>query len=285
MSAGPPRPVDEPPAHYVGGRNLPVAIGVGVVLGAVLISAIFWHPGAMLALIGGLIAAAVVESGRTLEGHDQRLDVPLLLVGCLTIIGGAYVAGVNGMMFGLVVLFLGTVMLPLVDGDRFSLVRRLGRNVFFGMWVAFNASFAVLLVADDNIVASAGALLVIGSAVFTDVFAFACGVAFGSRAVAPRVSPNKTWEGLIGGVILTSALAAFVIPMISDVYAPVTAAVVAAACGTAGFFGDLVESMVKRDLGIKDFGAILPGHGGILDRVDGILLALPVGYYLLLFLL
>jgi phosphatidate cytidylyltransferase len=72
---------------------------------------------------------------------------------------------------------------------------------------------------------------------------------------------------------------ALVLPLFGDAFTPVTAAVVVLVCGAGSFIGDLTESMIKRDLGVKDLGSVLPGHGGVLDRVDGILIALPVGYY------
>lgn len=284
MSAGPPRP-EEAPRHQVGGRNIYVAVAVGVVLFVVMITAIFSHPLALTALIGVLLVVAIVESGRTLEDHDQRIDVSLLLIVAAITLSATYLYGPEdadkGQVLGVAALFIGTVFAPIVDGDRGGLMRRMGRNAFFGLWIVFNASFAIRLNLPDTTDASVATIAVIGSAVVTDIGAFAFGVSMGKRKVAPRLSPNKTWEGLVGGVATTGVLGAIILPLIGDRFDPLTAFAVCAVSGLAGFFGDLTESMVKRDLGIKDFGTVLPGHGGILDRVDGILLALPAGFYTL----
>jgi phosphatidate cytidylyltransferase len=94
------------------------------------------------------------------------------------------------------------------------------------------------------------------------------------------VSPNKTWEGFIGGLVAAASFAAFILPLDGS-SGLLRGAVIGASVGLAGFLGDLIASMVKRDLGVKDLGRMLPGHGGVLDRVDGLLFALPVGYALL----
>ena len=97
------------------------------------------------------------------------------------------------------------------------------------------------------------------------------------------MSPNKTWEGFLGGIIGAALFAAAVLPLDGS-SSVVRGLVVGATVGVAGFLGDLVASMIKRDLGVKDLGRLLPGHGGVLDRVDGLLLGLPVGYALLVLL-
>jgi phosphatidate cytidylyltransferase len=176
------------------------------------------------------------------------------------------------------VLFVGGVLWQLSDPHRRDVVRRLATTVTFGLWIGFLASFAVLLITlpEDGVVATLG---VIGAAVFADIGAYGFGVAFGRHRIAPSVSPNKTWEGFLGGLLVATLLAVLVLPHVSDLFTIASAAALAVLCGTAAFLGDLVESMIKRDLGVKDLGDLLPGHGGVLDRVDGILFALPVGFY------
>jgi phosphatidate cytidylyltransferase len=108
-----------------------------------------------------------------------------------------------------------------------------------------------------------------------DSFAYLCGVSFGKHKLFPRVSPKKTWEGLIGGGVLTISAAAAIAPLFPNltiVYAIVVATIVT----VFGTFGDLFESMLKRSMKIKDTGAILPGHGGLLDRFDSLLFVAPV---------
>lgn len=261
----------------VGGRNLPLAIGVGLALAAVFLASLFWHPAAFAAVVGVLMVIAFVESARVLRGVGLRLETPVLIVATLIMLFGAYQAGHAGQAVGVVVLVLGGMLWMLSDPDRREVVRNLSYTLLFGLWVGFLASFAVLLVNRPTGVIAV--LAVIGAAVLTDIGGYGFGVAFGRHKIAPGVSPNKTWEGLIGGLVVAVVGATVVLPLLDDGFDVIAAAVIAVACGLAGFMGDLVESMIKRDLGVKDLGQVLPGHGGVLDRVDGILLALPVGYY------
>lgn len=113
---------------------------------------------------------------------------------------------------------------------------------------------------------------------FNDVAQYCWGKSLGERKVAPRVSPGKTWAGLIGGVLTTSALAAIIGPLITFLTWPY-ALVAGLLIGVGGFFGDLAMSALKRDIGVKDSGKMLPGHGGILDRVDSLLYAGPLFFH------
>ncbi len=263
------------------GRDLPIAIASGLTLAGIFLGSLFWHPAAFTAVVTVLVVIAVIEVGRVLAGLGLGLSVPVVLVASLTMLAGAYRAGPTGQVVGVLVLFLGAVFWQLADAEREGVVRTVANTMLIGLWVGFLASYAILLVLRDQ-GGDIGTLAVIGGAVFTDIGAYAAGSLFGRHPIAPRVSPKKTWEGLVGGLLTAAILAAIVLPLIGDLFSVVSAVVVAMVVGLAGFLGDLTESMFKRDLGIKDLGALIPGHGGVLDRVDGILLALPVGYYALL---
>lgn len=275
-----PRPDPAPGTsrREVGGRNLPVAIAVGVVLAAIFLGSLFWHPVAFSLLIGVLVALACVEASRVLRTVGVQLEVPVLLVSSAVMLVGAYQARHAGQAVGVAVLFLGVVLWQLSDPHRRDVVRTASATVMFGLWTGYLASYGVLLITrpEAAIVAVIG---VAGAAIFSDIGGYAFGVAFGRRPIAPSVSPNKTWEGFLGGLLVATVLAMIVLPLMSDRFSVLGSAVLALACGSAAFIGDLVESMIKRDLGVKDLGDLLPGHGGVLDRVDGILLALPVGFY------
>lgn len=278
-------PVDGPAAasgqegrRMVGGRNLPLAIAVGVVLALLFVGSLAWHPIAFAAVVATLTNLAYIEAGRVLQGIGIKLEVAVAVVATLVMLFGAYQAGHAGQAVGVGVLVLGGVLSQLSDAQRTDVVRTLAITTLFGLWVGFLASYAVLLVNRP----SAGALVVFAvvfAAICTDIGGYAFGVTLGRHKVAPSVSPNKTWEGLVGGIVTAVAACAVVLPLFGDTFTWESAAVLGAACGAASFVGDLAESMFKRDLGVKDFGDVLPGHGGVLDRVDGILLALPVGYY------
>jgi phosphatidate cytidylyltransferase len=262
----------------VGGRHLPVAIAVGVVLAGIFLGSLFWHPIAFTVVVALLTVVAYVESGRVLRGVGIRLDVAVLVVATWVMLFGAFQARHAGQAIGVVVLLFGAILWQLTDRDRAEVVARLGTTMLFGLWVGFLASYAVLLV-NRPAGGAIAVIAVIGAAVLTDIGGYAFGVAFGRHKVAPSISPNKSWEGLVGGLFVATGIGAALLPLLWDALTPVTAGVIALVCGIASFVGDLTESMFKRDLGVKDLGAVLPGHGGVLDRVDGILLALPVGYY------
>jgi phosphatidate cytidylyltransferase len=267
----------------VGGRNLPVAIAVGVIMAALFLVALFWHPVAFAAVVGVLVCVAYLEADRVLRTVGTPLQVPVLIVSTLLMLFGAFDARHAGQMAGVVALFLGAVVWQLADRDRQNVLPRLSVTLMFGLWVGFLASFAILLVARTE-AGAVGVLAVIGSAILSDIGGYGFGVAFGRRKVAPTVSPNKTWEGLIGGLVLSTAGATLALPLLDERFTLLLAAAIGFTCGLASFVGDLLESLIKRDLGVKDLGGLLPGHGGVLDRVDGVLVALPVGYLVLHFL-
>jgi phosphatidate cytidylyltransferase len=262
----------------VGGRNLPAAIAVGVVLASVFLGTLFWHPAAFTALVAALALMAYVESSRVLRTIDVRIDVPVLAVSTLVMLFGAYQARHAGQAIGVVVLLFGGIAWLLTDTARRDVVRTLATTLLFGLWVGFLASFAVLLVNRPS-GGPVAVLAVAGAAVLTDIGGYAFGVTMGRHRVAPSISPKKSWEGLLGGLAAATVIGAVTLPLLGDLFTPLSAALVVLVCGITSFVGDLTESMLKRDLGVKDLGSILPGHGGILDRVDGILLALPVGFF------
>jgi phosphatidate cytidylyltransferase len=261
-----------------GGRDLPVAIAVGIGLVALVVGALLWHPAAFTVVVGIGAMVAFVELRSVLAGQ-YRVDVPVLVVATAVLLAGAYHARHAGQVLGVLALIAGGFLWHVLDRRRSAVLATVAVTTVLGLWVGFLASFAVLLVMQPGGVTLV--LAVVGAVALADTGAFAAGVVFGRHPVAPRVSPSKTIEGLVGGLVLATVAGALVLPLLDGPFTPVTGAVLAAACAFAGFVGDLVESMVKRDLGVKDLGTVLPGHGGILDRVDGILLALPVGFYVI----
>lgn len=263
----------------VGGRDLPIAIAVGVALAAVFLGSIFWHPLAFTIVVAAFVVIASIEAAAELRRRiGMSTGVPAMVLGGVVTVFGAYRSQHAGQAAGVLVLFVGAILWLLADPDRRDVVANLTMTVLLGIWLGFLGSFGVLLVnrPEDGVVAVLG---VIGAAIFGDIGGYAVGVAVGRTKIAPSVSPNKSLEGLLGGIVVASLLAAVVLPRFGDLFTPLTAVVVAVVSVLAGFLGDLAESMVKRDLGVKDLGNVLPGHGGILDRVDGILMAMPVGFF------
>lgn len=272
----------EPDAGRRGGRNLPAAIAVGVVLAGLFVWSLFTDPLAFTVVVVLVTMFAVWETGTTLATTDHTVARPVLLVAAVTLGGATYVLGPQGQVLGMLVLVLGAFGWELAAAPREGSVGKLSVTVFLGSWIIFLASFAILLVNREP-GGVAAVLAVAGGAIFGDIGAYVVGRLVGRTRIAPTVSPNKTLEGLVGGILTAAVVAWFALPMVDqELFAdPLDGVVIAAVAALAGFFGDLAESLVKRDLGLKDLGRMLPGHGGVLDRIDALLLALPVGYYAL----
>lgn len=265
-----------------GDRDLPVAIGVGVVLVAILIGTVLWSRAAFTALVMALVLVGVVETAREFRSRGVMVSVPVLVVSALVLLVGTHQSGHAGQAVGVVTLFFGAIVWELTDKDRRDVVQRVGATVLLGVWIPFLGSYAVLLHGrgDGGWIAI---IATVGAAVLSDIGAYFIGTRFGERKLAPTVSPGKTWEGVLGGIAVAVTIAVVVLPLLGSepLFGPGTAALFTAVVAGVAVVGDLAESMLKRDLGVKDFGGIIPGHGGVLDRVDAILFALPVGYYLL----
>jgi phosphatidate cytidylyltransferase len=281
-----PSPADpsSPGAHDArtgrrGGRDLRSATIVGVGLLLVLGATLVTPRWTLTALIIVLIVLASVEVSRVLARLGSALHLDVLVVASVIMLLGTHLAGYRGLSVGVVVLVIGSILRSLAERDRRDVVGTLGRTTLFGLWLGGLASFAVLLRATDA--GAEAVLVVVIAAAAGDVFAFLVGSLAGRHRIAPSVSPNKTWEGLAGGLTAAAAAGALLTPLALAGTRAAVGALIGALIALAAFLGDLGESLVKRDLGVKDLGAVLPGHGGVLDRVDGILFALPTGYLLL----
>jgi phosphatidate cytidylyltransferase len=260
------------------GRDLVAATAVGLVLAALLAAVLVLPPVALTVLIGVLLLGAHLELGRLFASLDRPVHVDVLLASTLVLLVATQTLGARGQAIGLGVLTIGALLRSLADRDRRDVLGTVSRTVLLGAWLTGLASYALLLRALDAPIVML--VTVVGAAAVSDTFAYIVGSRLGRHPIAPSVSPNKTWEGFLGGIVAAALFAAVVLPLDASSGA-LRGLVVGATVGVAGFLGDLVASMVKRDLGVKDLGRLLPGHGGVLDRVDGLLLGLPVGYALL----
>ncbi|MDQ3991195.1 MAG: phosphatidate cytidylyltransferase [Actinomycetota bacterium] len=146
----------------------------------------------------------------------------------------------------------------------------------------FLASFALQLLRLPGPAGRDVLLAVVGLTVLYDVCAYAIGSVWGNRALAPSISPRKSWEGVIGATLVLLVVGLSLLPLLDPFRnQPAITVGLALVIAVAATFGDLVESALKRDLGVKDMGSILPGHGGILDRIDSLLFAAPAAWYFL----
>jgi phosphatidate cytidylyltransferase len=268
-----------PPDPVVGreGRDLPAAVAVG--LGLFVLMLIFFKlgPKPALALVTIVVTACAMELYNLLRRVGFRPATLLGLCGTVAIMVATYWRGEAAIPLVLV-LMLATSMLWYMLGvvEARPLVN-VAVTVFGFVWVGVFGSFAALMLKEPH-----GVGLLLGGILITvssDTLGFLAGSQFGRHPLAPEVSPGKTWEGLIlgsiGALIVAGAIVAHIHPWhLSNAMALGVVLVI------AGPIGDLCESMVKRDLHLKDSGTMLPGHGGVLDRMDALLFALPATYYL-----
>lgn len=256
------------------GRNLPAAIRVGAGLLIVLGVALFLVP-PLVALIAGAAAfLGVWEVCRSMEHGGIRVPRLPACIGAALLPMAAFAGGAEALVIGLI-LVCTAVILCRVFGPREGMVLSVMASLFPLAWVAVSLSLAVLLFGTSE--GAAKVLLVILMAVGNDTFGYIAGVLWGKHPMAPRISPKKTWEGfagsMVGSLIVGSLLGAV---LLSSPWWH--SAVLAFFLVIVSALGDFAESMVKRELGVKDMGTLLPGHGGVMDRIDSILFAVPVGY-------
>ncbi|MBK3570392.1 phosphatidate cytidylyltransferase [Streptomyces sp. MBT62] len=267
----PPAPA---PQKKSAGRDLGAAIGVGVGLGAVIIASLF----VVKAVFVGVIAVAVVVGLWELTSRLQERKgikaplVPLAVGGAAMVVAG-YVRGPEGAWVAMALTALAVLVWRMTEPPE-GYLKDVTAGVFAAFYVPFLATFvALMLTADDGAWRVMTFLLL---TVVSDTGAYAVGWRFGTHKLAPRISPGKTREGLFGAVSFAMVAGALCMQFLIDDGSWWQGLVLGLAVAASATLGDLGESMIKRDLGIKDMGTLLPGHGGIMDRLDSLLPTAPV---------
>ena len=259
------------------GRNLPVAIGVGVVLGGLVILTLFTVKATFLLYMGIALAFALTELTSALAKRDINIPAIPVAAGGAAIITCTYWLKPQDALaaLGLTVVAIFAWRLP---GGATGYVKDMTAGVFAAAYLPFLASFvaALLTPADGPRRVLTFVILTISS----DIGGYFAGITAGRHKMAPSISPKKTWEGFAG-----SAAACLIAGWLCVTYLlhghPWQGVLTGAAAVLAATLGDLVESVIKRDLDIKDMGTLLPGHGGVLERLDSLLVAAPVVWFLL----
>ncbi len=267
---------DGKPVGGRAGRNLPAAVAVGVGLGSVVLGSLLYQP-AFLAVIAVAASVGIWEMVRALRSTGANAPLIPLLAGGLLIIGLAWYEGPDSLVLGLVVTILAAIVWRLADGPA-AFRRDLTASILIAVYVPFLLGFGVLLVEPDD--GNRRVLAAVLAVVLSDTGGYAAGVFFGRHKLAPAISPGKTWEGFAGSVLAAALGSAIFLYFALDV--PFTWGLLfGAVISPVAVVGDLAESMLKRDLKIKDMSHLLPGHGGLMDRLDSILFAVPAAYLLL----
>jgi phosphatidate cytidylyltransferase len=259
------------------GRNLPVAIGVGLVLGVGVLLTLYTVKATFLIYMAAAIGLAGWELIRALQVRGIRIALPPLACGCAAIWACAYWLGTRSALAAVALTAIAMIIWRLPGGPA-GYLRDITASVFVLTYLPLMAVFAVLMLASSD---GADRLLVfIAITVCNDIGGYFAGIVFGRHPLVPAISPKKTWEGLAGSLVLCVAVGAVLLPVVLGGRFWQGMIVGVAAVGAATL-GDLTESMIKRDLEIKDMGSFLPGHGGLSERLDSLLINAPVAWLLL----
>jgi phosphatidate cytidylyltransferase len=280
---GPNRPPADTGRHLgPPGADTPQRVVTGVIAAVVAIICFWLGREATLILATAIIGIAAFEFYEALRRAGYHTATLIGLLGCVAIVPVAYdqLTDAFPMMIFLVVAF--TMLWYLFEVMRVRPTINIALTLMVFVWVGCFGAFAGLLLSPPN---GVGYILGVALCVIAyDVVGWFVGSTMGRTALMPRISPNKTVEGLVGGMIACVVMGVVVVSTVDGwkqggfgdgLLLGLVIAIVAP-------LGDLVESMIKRDLGLKDFGAILPGHGGIMDRFDAFVFALPAAYYVAL---
>ena len=266
------------PSPSRAGRNLPAAIAVGVGLIALILGSLYWHKVLFVVLVLATVLVAVDEMIRALRTGGAVIPRIPLFTGTTAMLAAAYFGGPMALLVALAITVLGTIFWRM-PGGSVGFVRDASAGVFLIGYVPLLAGFAILLVQPDAD-GPGRVLTFFAVTVASDVGGYAAGVLFGRHPMAPTISPKKSWEGFTGSALacIGAGIAAVVWLLDGDWWAGAIVGAIAVLTATAG---DLGESMIKRDLGIKDMSNLLPGHGGVMDRLDSLLATAPAVWLVL----
>jgi phosphatidate cytidylyltransferase len=259
------------------GRNLPAAIGVGVGLGVIILCSLLVVRGAFLGIVVLAALVAVWELSNALASSGIRVPVVPVSLGAGAMLVGAWAGGAELLVVAMGLTVLAILVWRMPAGAN-GFVRDVTAGVFVTGYVPLLGAFVVLM-----LVPADGALRVVAfivGVVASDTGGYVAGVLAGKHPMAPTISPKKSWEGFAGSVIGSGVAGWLTVTYLLD-GVPWVGVLLGVATAVTATLGDLSESLVKRDLGIKDMGRILPGHGGLMDRLDSILMVAPVAWLVL----
>jgi len=274
-------PADPPPTEILkptrAGRNLRAAIAVGLIMGGLALLTLFTVKVIFLVYMAAVIALGLWELTRALEVRGIRLPLVPVAAGGAVMLGLAYYSGERPLVAALALTVIG-VMAWRMTGGSAGYVRDVTAGVFTLVYLALMASFVALMLAAPD--GSRRVLAWIVVTVCSDIGGYLVGSLLGRHPMAAAISPHKTWEGFAGSALACIVAGVLLLTLLlhGTWWQGVVLGVAAVGAAT---LGDLAESMIKRDLQIKDMGTVLPGHGGILDRADSLLLTAPVVWLLL----
>ena len=274
----------ETPAEAVktgrAGRNLPASIAVGVALLAMVVASLFLVKEVFIAVVAVALAIGLFELTRAFSTARIHLPVlPVVTGGTIMLVGG-YFGSMETAAVAMALTVIGTMVWRLTEGaDGF--VRDVSAGIFSLSYLYLMGTFVLLMLKEDDGPWRIVAFIV--ATIASDIGGYVAGVFLGKHPMAPTISPKKSWEGFAGSLAFGVATGILTVTyaLDGDWWVGIVLGVAGVVFAT---LGDLSESLIKRDLGIKDMGDLLPGHGGLMDRLDSLIAVAPIAW-LILFLL
>jgi phosphatidate cytidylyltransferase len=253
------------------GRKLLPSIGVGIFLILLVWLSLSTYRILFAALVAVAVLLGIREINRAFRATDIHLPLWALATASIGLATATWLGGVSGLAVATAIAFPCLLIILLPRGTE-NFVRTASASTLALIYLPFLAGFLILLARPHNGLERVMTLVVLVGC--NDTFAYLSGVIFGKHPLAPKISPKKTIEVLIGSVIftVTGGALAFTYILGSDWWLGAIAGILTVFTATSG---DLIESALKRDMAIKDMGTLLPGHGGIMDRLDSVLFAAP----------
>lgn len=263
-----------PPLAATGraGRNLPAAVTSAVVLVGLLAGSLLVVQPLFVVLVGLIALIGVWELAGAFARVDTHLTVVPLYLGSVGMMTCAWMLGAEAIAIALYLTVFSCIVWRLAEQSAHSRISDIMSSIFTAVYVPFLAAFVVLILRTHSSAAVIGTYVTITA--LNDLGGWAAGVLFGKHPMAPRLSPKKSWEGFAGSILscVAGGIACFV-ALGASWWWGIIAGISACLVGT---LGDLTESLIKREVGLKDMSRVVPGHGGMLDRVDSLLMTAPI---------
>ena len=253
------------------GRKLVPSIVVGLSLLGLIWFSLSVYKELFLVVLGTAVVLGIREIVRAFNSRSIGISFPSLSIAAVALLGAAWIDGIAGLAIATAISFPILLIRLLLNGPE-GFVGKATATTFTLLYLPFLAGFLILLATPSNGFQRVMTFVVLVGC--NDTFGYFVGVLFGKHALVPTISPKKTWEGLAGSVVFTivGGCLAFHYIMNMDWWIGIIVGLMIVFTATCG---DLIESAMKRDLSLKDMGTLLPGHGGMLDRLDSVVLSAP----------
>lgn len=253
------------------GRKLLPSIATSISLIALIWVLLAYFRFGIAVLVAVAVGLAIKEIAHAFSTTDTYVSFRSLLISSLALAMATWFGGIRALVIGLAIALTLMLVLLLRKGPQ-GFVRSASASVFSLVYLPFLMSFVILLARPSDGFSRVMTLIILAAC--NDTFGYVVGVLIGKHPMAPHISPKKSWEGLAGSIIFTATAGYLTFKYLLDISA-LLGALVGLLIVVTATTGDLIESSIKRDFALKDMGNLLPGHGGVMDRLDSLVLSAP----------